>query len=77
MTDQPFQFLDPSLVLLDGGLLGEDLRPFLDGLPLPMREGDRMNAARAGNLADGLGPAQDFHDYLELEPRRVPLAVLL
>jgi hypothetical protein len=77
MTDQPFQLLDPSLVLLDGGLLGENLRPFLDELFLSMGKCDRMNTIGAGNLADRFGPGQNFHEHLKLEPRRVPFAVLL
>jgi len=57
MPDQPFQLFDSFLILVDRGLLGEDLRPFRDELFFPMLDRDRKNAIRTRNLADGLGPA--------------------
>jgi len=57
MTDQPFQLLDPSFVLLERGLLGEDLRSFPDEFSLSMAEGNGMHAVGPCDLASGLGRA--------------------
>ena len=77
MPDQPLQFFDSLLVLMNRRLLGEDLRPFLQKILFPVGDGHGMDTVGSGHLTDGLRSPERFQDHLELEPGRVPFARLL
>ena len=49
------------------GLLGKDLRPFVQQVVLPVPNLRGVHAIFAGDLAHGLGPVRRFQGNLELE----------